>query len=632
MPAGLASCFTKESFVRLPIIVGFGGINAAGRSSSHQAYRRLVIDALPQAQASETWASLASLMGLRWDGSEAQRQLSSDATLVRRIESNHFDVNAVPWNQRIVAHSQDYPMSFRTQHKNLPTELPADWKLTPVDELNVNVEIATGMMFLLPTQREADVKAAGQLPTGFDPGTLYQSRSHPRGLQMAVFAASDALASTGLPWETRQQLVAADQVSVYAGSGMSQLDANGNGGLVKARYTGRKVTYKYCPCGFAEMHDDFINAYVLGSYGSTGTNMGACASFLYNLRQGIFDIQSGRSRIAIVGNSEAPITPEIMEGYAAMGALASERGLRELDGLGPEDEPDHRRACRPFGQNCGFTIAESAQIVVLFDDELAMETGANFFGAVSDVFVNADGHKKSISAPGVGNYITVAKALAAARSIVGETALRHAGLVQAHGTGTPQNRVTESHILNETARSFGIERWPVAAVKAYLGHSIGTAAGDQLVATLGVWAHGWLPGIATIDAVADDVHHSNLALSKTHTELDRDAQRYAIINAKGFGGNNASATVLAPVQARMMLEKRYGKAEWSQWSARNEQVCERAAAYEAAAANGRAKPVYKFDHDVLTGDDVQLDDQRLLLDKGRVEIDLNLPNPYADIS
>jgi acetoacetyl-[acyl-carrier protein] synthase len=618
--------------VRLPIIVGFGGINAAGRSSSHQAYRRLVIDALPEVQAAETWASLASLMGLVWDGSDAQRRLIGDATLVRRIESNHFDVDAVPWNQRIVAHSQDYPMSFRTQRKNLPTELPADWKLTPVDELNVNVEIETGMMFLLPTQREADVKAAGQLPTGFDPGTLYQSRSHPRGLQMAVFAASDALASTGLPWETLQQLVAADQVSVYAGSGMSQLDANGNGGLVKARYTGRKVTSKYCPFGFAEMPADFINAYVLGSYGSTGTNMGACASFLYNLRQGIFDIQSGRSRIAIVGNSEAPITPEIMEGYAAMGALASERGLRELDGLGPEDEPNHRRACRPFGQNCGFTIAESAQMVVLFDDELAMETGANFFAAVSDVFVNADGHKKSISAPGVGNYITVAKALAAARGIVGETALRHGGLVQAHGTGTPQNRITESHILNEAARSFGIEHWPVAAVKAYLGHSIGSAAGDQLVATLGVWAHGWLPGIATIDAVADDVHHSNLLLSKAHTELDRDAQRYAIINAKGFGGNNASATVLAPAQTRMMLEKRYGKTDWSQWSARNEQVCERAAAYEVSAVSGQARPVYKFDHGVLTGDDVQLDDQRLLLDKGRVEIDLNLPNPYADIS
>ena len=104
---------------------------------------------------------------------------------------------------------------------------------------------------------------------------------------MTVFAASDALANTGIDWGLLQARVPVDQVSVYAGSGMSQLDGSGNGGLVKARYNGRKVTSKNCPFGFAEMPADFINAYVLGSLGTTGTSMGACASFLYNLRQGI---------------------------------------------------------------------------------------------------------------------------------------------------------------------------------------------------------------------------------------------------------------------------------------------------------------------------------------------------------
>ena len=39
------------------------------------------------------------------------------------------------------------------------------------------------------------VSSAGQLPTGFDPGALYQSRSHPRGLQLTVYGASDAQAA-----------------------------------------------------------------------------------------------------------------------------------------------------------------------------------------------------------------------------------------------------------------------------------------------------------------------------------------------------------------------------------------------------------------------------------------------------
>ena len=193
---------------------------------------------------------------------------------------------------------------------------------------------------------------------------------------------------------------------------------------------GQRVTSKFCPLGFAEMPADFVNAYVLGSLGSTGASLGACASFLYNLRNGIEDIRQGRARVVFVGAAEAPVTSEIIDGYAAMGALATDKGLRQLDGVGDDREPDHRRACRPFAENCGFTIAESAQMVVLFDDELALQLGATVLGAATDVFVNADGFKKSISGPGVGNYITMAKAVAAARALVGENALRDGGLVR----------------------------------------------------------------------------------------------------------------------------------------------------------------------------------------------------------
>ena len=111
----------------------------------------------------------------------------------------------------------------------------------------------------------------------------------------------------------------------------------------------------------------------------------------------------------------------------------------------------------PFADNSGFTVAESAQFIVLFDDQLALETGANIYGAVNDVFVNADGHKKSITGPGFGNYLTMSKAVAATRNVIGEQRLREATFVQAHGTGTPQNRVTEAAILNKVASTFGLK-------------------------------------------------------------------------------------------------------------------------------------------------------------------------------
>ena len=605
----------------LPVIVGFGGINGAGRASGHHAFRRMVYSALPRAQQQRTLAALAALMQPRVGDTERERYIL-DHSLVRRVESQHFDPDSVSWNQRFPTQSNGQPVSFDLARKHLPDQIPPDWVVSPTSDTHVNVKIVGQQDFYLPTHREFEVKAAGQLPTGFEPGTLYPSRNHPRGLQMSVYAASDALGSLGLDWDTVRRRVGIDQMSVYAGSAMGQLDGAGIGGMIKARYLGQRVTSKFCPLGLAEMPADFVNAYVLGSLGSTGASLGACASFLYNLRQGIEDIRQGRARVVFVGSSEAPVNPEVMEGYAAMGALATDKGLRHLDGLAEDQEPDHRRACRPFAENCGFTIAESAQMVVLFDDALALELGATVFGAATDVFVNADGFKKSISGPGVGNYITMAKAVAAARAIVGERALRSGGLVQAHGTGTPQNRVTESAILDATARAFGIADWPVAAVKCYLGHSLGSASGDQLTATLGSWQDGIIPGISTIDAIAADVHHQHLSFSNTHRQTDPQQLAYAVINSKGFGGNNASATVLSPATVNGMLQRRYSKQEWRDWQRANEAVRERQQAYDDGMLAGTVKPVYKFDHGVLADADVELDAHQIRVAGQPVSLDL----------
>ena len=615
------------SIQRLPVIVGFGGINAAGRASGHHAYARMTHSALSATQQSRTLDSLATLMGL--EGGESHQQFILDHTLVRRIEASHFDVDAVRWNQRLPTDGDSQPASFDLERKYLPDVIPPHWEVKGTSVTHVNVQIVGQQDFLLPTYREFDVKSAGQLPSGFEPGTLYPSRNHPRGLQMTVYAASDALGSIGLDWETISSRVAPDQISVYAGSAMGQLDGAGAGGMIKSRYNGQRVTSKYCPLSFAEMPADFINAYVLGSLGSTGASLGACASFLYNLRHGIDDIRNGRARVVFVGAAEAPITPEILEGYSAMGALATEKGLRNLDGLQLGEACDFRRACRPFAENCGFTIAESSQMVVLFDDELAMELGATVFGAAIDVFVNADGHKKSISGPGVGNYITMAKAVAAARAIIGDKALRRGGLVQAHGTGTPQNRVSEAEILSRTAQAFGIDEWPVIAAKCYLGHSIGSAAGDQISTTLGIWHHGILPGITTIDAIAADVRQDHLSFSTEHCEVDTAEQKYAIINSKGFGGNNASASLMSPLATQRMLQTRYSGQAWKKWEQANERVRERQQAYDDGMIAGTVSPVYKFDHGVLGDGDVKVGAQQLTIGPHTVRLDQ--VSPYDDM-
>ncbi len=60
----------KTARGRLPVIVGLGGINSAGRVSFHHAYRRLVVDVLGEADRNRTYASLARLMNLEADSGE----------------------------------------------------------------------------------------------------------------------------------------------------------------------------------------------------------------------------------------------------------------------------------------------------------------------------------------------------------------------------------------------------------------------------------------------------------------------------------------------------------------------------------------------------------------------------------
>lgn len=610
----------------LPVIVSFGGINGAGRSSGHHACARLLHEALPPARRAQTLAALRQVMGS--DVDDEATLLAG--TLIRPLEAAHFDPLRLPYVQSLRPAARGEPMRFHLRRRSLRGPLPPDWEVIDDDGgVEVTVQSCGRRELLLSAEREFEVKVASQLPSGFDPASLYPSRYHPRGLAMAVYAASDALGFLGLDWDRLLERLAPEQVSVYAGSSMGQLDDNGTGGMLKARVCGGRVTSRNCPLGFAQMPADFINAYVLGTAGATGATLGACASFLYNLRHAVQDIRDGRARVAVVAAAEAPVTPEIMEGYAAMGALATDKALRQLDGLGARATPDYRRACRPFGDNCGFTIGESAQAVILFDDELALETGATVLGAAADVFVNADGYKKSISGPGVGNYMTVARAAAAARAIVGEPALRSAGLVQAHGTGTPQNRVTESRILDRVAAAFGIERWPVAALKGYLGHSLGAASGDQVCAQLGIWSLGRVPGIGTTERLADDVSATHLDFCLEHRELDGDAQAYALINTKGFGGNNATATLLSPAQTRRMLRARHGARAMDDWQRRGEAVLHSREERESRVLAGQERPRYRFDHGVLGDEAVDFGDGEIRVGSARAALDQ--PSPFPDM-
>ena len=496
--------------MKLPLIVSYGGINAAGRSVFDLAHKRMIFDVLTEESQTEVLKSLEVLCGID------DREYLLSKSLIRTIDEDFF-----------------------LEHCHRDPSLPT--------------------------------KAGGQLPSGFNPANTYNARQHPRALAMTIFAVSDAVKNLGISWEAIVKKTSLERISCISGCAIAQGDKFGMGGMFQANLTGARTTSKHLAMSLGEMSADFAHSYVLGSMGVTGNHMGACATFHYNLRLGIELIKHNQSDICFVGAAESGIVPEVYEAFAATKGLADDKNTLELQKqIGEQiDYPDHRKICRPFGQNVGMSLGEAAQFVILMSDELAMELGLPIFGAALSSHIHADGYKKSISGPGAGNYISFGKCLNDVVSLGGERSLNEV-FIHAHGTGTPQNRVTESHILSSLCSTFDMQDVPVTAIKSFLGHSLAAAGGDQMISALGSFETGIIPKIASIQGPAEDVYSKNLNFLLQ--ELPCENKNFVVLNSKGFGGNNASALMASKFKAFHMLEKKHGKDALKQWQKLNEKV------------------------------------------------------------
>ncbi|MEC9247917.1 MAG: beta-ketoacyl synthase [Pseudomonadota bacterium] len=623
----------------LPVIVGFGGFNAAGRASFHHSYHRTIYQSLSPKVQRQTICSLAALMGLarlvhgsleKNDGAPLTdrdfRLLEENVlngSLVRQISLKHFDHNAVSQTIGVPGNNA----TIRLAISEIPERLPDGWSVAEKKSDYATIRISNSNSAKAEISYPLSVQSGGQLPDGFDLASLYKSRFHPRGLQLAIVGASDAIQSIGIDWNDIKRIVKLDDIGVYSASAMAQLDSHGTGGMLQARLKGKRVSSKQLPLGLNTMPADFINAYVLGNIGATGANAGACATFLYNLRLAVEDIQEGRRKVVVVGNAESPLEPEVIEGFAAMSALATDADLKKIDA---SDRPDYQRASRPFGENCGFTLGESGQYFVLMDDALAIELGANIHGSLLPVFVSADGFKKSISAPGPGNYITLAKAVSAAQNVFGSKIVRKRSFLQAHGSSTPQNRVTESRVFDTVAKAFDIHDWPVTAVKAFVGHSLAPASADQLTNALGVLREKVLPGIKTINAVAPDVFDERLTVAIKDIQLGEDAQ-LCFLNSKGFGGNNATGTVIAPELTESMLKNRYGAKDFNQYLERRSKIIRACEDYDKKCLEGKFETIYNFGRDLIEDEDISINEKGINIRGLKSNIPFALENSYKDM-
>jgi len=204
------------------------------------------------------------------------------------------------------------------------------------------------------------------------------------------------------------------------------------------------------------------------------SNSTACASGTIAILKAVRAIRDDQCDIALAGSSEA-IHPLFAAGFYSMGVLAK--------------HADPAQASRPFdADRNGFVMGEGAAMLVVERLSHARQRGASIYAEILGGRMLSDGrHVTSLD----GGSNTLVELI--------DGALRTSGLtphdityVNAHGTGTKQNDVMESHGIRR-ALGRAADSICVSANKAMLGHLVNASGSVELALTALALRDGFAP-------------------------------------------------------------------------------------------------------------------------------------------
>lgn len=368
------------------------------------------------------------------------------------------------------------------------------------------------------------VGVGGPVPTieedsaGFDPDATMdpkERRKMDRFIQMAVAAAEEAL--TQANWFPQME-AEKERTATLIGSGIGGFPAIADAVRTVDSRGPRRLSPFTIPSFLANLACGQVSIRH-GFKGPLGAPVTACAAGLQAIGDAARMIHAGEADVALCGGSEACIDRVSLGGFAAAKALSSHYN----------DTPE--QASRPFDQGRdGFVMGEGAGLIVIETLEHALARGATpiaelvGYGTTSDAY-----HMTAGPEDGSG----------AARAM--QIALRQAGLdaseiqhLNAHATSTP---VGDRGELAAIHRLFGDHSPAISATKATTGHLLGAAGGVEAIFTLLALRDQTAPltrNYADPDPMA-------AGLDIVHGESRKMPMEYAICNAFGFGGVNASA-------------------------------------------------------------------------------------------
>lgn len=253
---------------------------------------------------------------------------------------------------------------------------------------------------------------------------------------------------------------------------------------------------------------------IASAFGFTGpktTFMTACSAGATAIGYARDLIANGQASIMIAGGVE----PMCRLTYAAFNTLKS---------VDPE-------TCRPFDKNrAGLSLGEAAAIIILESLDSALNRGAKIYGEILGYGITCDSFH--MTAPDE-------QASGAVRSM--QAALKNSNLtiddidyINAHGTATPVNDLTETKAIKEMfgKRAYSI---PVSSTKSMHAHTLGASGALEGIVSLLALRYGFVP--PTINYQEND---PQCDLDYVTTGSRKASLRTVLSNSFAFGGNNTT--------------------------------------------------------------------------------------------
>ncbi len=359
-----------------------------------------------------------------------------------------------------------------------------------------------------------DCKIAAQAQ--FDPADHFSKHTYgmlDRTSQMALHTSIEAIKDASL--EITEQLK--PRMGVYLGTGM------GGANSVEEAYIRlyRDNASRLKPFTVLMGMNNAAAAAIGLEHQLTGPNLTfstACSSSSVAIGEATRQIRHGYADVMLAGGSESLLTFGTIKAWEALRTLAE------------QDVNDLTSSCKPFSADrTGMVLGEGAAMMVLESYDHAIARGATIYAEILGYGSASD--SAHITKPSIdGQAITIQTAILDAD--IPSEAIQY---INAHGTGTMLNDVTESNAIK---KAFGDHAYnlSISSTKSMHGHLMGaTGALEAIITTLAVYNNKLPPTInlSNPDPECDLDYVPNVA--KTLPRLN-----YAMSNSFAFGGTGAS--------------------------------------------------------------------------------------------